>query len=375
MEGGCNEMKIEIMIYTYIAICVSMILYNIIYVFILKHRERALISDSKKMGAIVSEQIEVLKNGGEISEKHKKYLFRELDKTSGITAFDKALEGVFAKEPKFCEKYLVDTFSVFETLTHRYISKDTIKIAYFPYILHKYNILKHHEGERLTSALFDLLRSVNVYCRENTLKALYSMQRPDIVRRALKVIDTNLSFHHPKLISDGLMFYKGDKEELKKTLLTYFKDYSVQMRVNILNYFRFSGIKCDDKMLEILKNEKENREIRFSAIRYFEKFPSGDAQPVILNLAENLENRTWEYQAIATSALKSYPGDTTFRILVKNLSSSNWHVRQNSAISCEKLGYTYQDLINIFDGNDRYAREIIRYRLDRRNAEKEAVKA
>ena len=92
------------------------------------------------------------------------------------------------------------------------------------------------------------------------------------------------------------------------------------------------------------------------------------------DLAENLENRSWEYQAIATSALKSYPGDTTFRILVKNLSSSNWHVRQNSAISCEKLGYTYQDLINVFDGNDRYAREIIRYRLDRRNAE-EAVKA
>ena len=50
MEGGCNEMKIEIMIYTYIAICVSMILYNIIYVFILKHRERALIFDSKKNG-------------------------------------------------------------------------------------------------------------------------------------------------------------------------------------------------------------------------------------------------------------------------------------------------------------------------------------
>lgn len=367
-------MKIEIMIYAYIAICVSMILYNIIYVFILKHRASALVSDSEKLEKILNEQIDILKKGGEISEKHKKFLCRELDKTSGITAFDKALEGVFAKEPALTEKYLVDTFSVFETLTHRYISKDTLKIAYFPYILHKYNILKHHEGERLTSALFDLLRSVNVYCRENTLKALYSMQRPDIVRRALKVIDTNLSFHHPKLITDGLMFYKGDKEEFKKTLLTYFKDYSVGMRVNILNYFRFSGIKCDDEMLEILKNEKENREIRFSAIRYFEKFPSGDAEPVILNLAENLENRTWEYQAIATSALKSYPGDTTFRILVKNLSSSNWHVRQNSAISCEKLGYTYQDLINVFDGNDRYAREIIRYRLDRRNAE-EAVKA
>ncbi len=368
-------MKIEIMIYTYIAICVSMILYNIIYVFILKHRERALVSDSEKLKKVLTEQIDILKNGEEISEKHKIFLCRELDKTSGITAFDKALEGVFATEPEFAEKYLVDTFSVFETLTHRYISKDTLKIAYFPYILYKYSILKHHEGERLTSALFDLLRSVNVYCRENTLKALYSMQSPDVVGRALKVIDTNLSFHHPKLISDGLMFYKGDKEELKKTLFAYFKEYSVPMRVNILNYFRFAGIKCDGEMLEILKNEKGNNEIRFSAIRYFEKFPSDAAKPVILNLAENLENRPWEYQAIATSALKSYPGDTTFRILVKNLSSSNWFVRQNSAISCEKLGYTYQDLINVFDGNDRYAREIMRYRLDRRNAEKEAVKA
>lgn len=367
-------MKIEIMIYIYIAICISMILYNIVYIFILKHRYRALISNSEKLKNVLNEQIDILKNGGEISEKHKKFLCRELDKTSGVTAFDKALEEVFEKEPEYTEKYLVETFSAFEILTHRYINKDTLKIAYFPYILHKYNILKHHDGERLTSVLFDLLRSVNVYCRENTLKALYSMQKPDIVRKSLKVIDTNLSFHHPKLITDGLMYYKGNKEELKTELFTYYNDYSVQMRVNILNYFRFSNIKCSNEMLEILKNENENCEIRFSAIRYFEKFPHADAEPIILNLAENTENRTWEYQAIATSALKSYPGDSTFRILVKNLSSSNWHVRQNSAISCEKLGYTYQDLINVFDGNDRYAREIMRYRLDRRNAE-EAVKS
>ena len=368
-------MKVEIMIYAYIAICVSMILYNIIYVFILKHRERSLISGSEKFENIVFEQINILKNGGEISEKHKKYLCRVLDRTAGITAFDKALENVFRKEPEFTEKYLLDTFSVFEYLTHRYISKDTLKIAYFPYILHKYKILKHHESERLTSALFDLLRSLNVYCRENTLKALYSMQKPDIVLKALKIIDTNLTFHHSKLICDGLMFYNGDKNVLKDKFFECFNDYSVQMRVNILNYFRFANLRCDNEMLSILKDEKEHREIRFSAIRYFEKFPIQEAMPVILNLAENLEGRIWEYQTIATSALKSYPGDATFRILVKNLSNSNWHVRQNSAVSCEKLGYTYQDLINVFDGPDRYAREIMRYRLDRRNAESEAVKA
>ncbi len=363
------------MIYVYIAICVSMIAYNIAYIFVLRYRQRALVSNSQKFEKSICEQVEIIKNGGVVSEKHKKYLCKKLDKSAGITAFDKALEGIFEKEPDMTEKYLIDTFSVFEYLTHRYISKDTLKIAYFPYILNKYNILKHYESERVLCALLEVLRSVNVYCRENTLKALYSMQRPDVVVSALKIIDTNLSFHHPKLICDGLMLYKGDKDILKDKLFENFKEFSVQMKVNILNYFRFGNVRCDDKMLLILKNENENREIRFSAIRYFEKFPKDEAKDVIYDLAENEAGRTWEYQAIATSALKSYPGDMTFRILVKNLSNSNWHVRQNSAISCEKLGYTYHDLINVFDGNDRYAREIMRYRLDRRNAESEAVKA
>ena len=361
------------MIYVYIAICVSMILYNIVYVFILNHREKALASNSQKLEKIICGQIDIIKNGGQVLQNHIKYLCKKLNRTAGITAFDKALESVFRKEPEMAQKYLAETFSVFEYLTHRYICKDTLKIAYFPYILHKYNILNHYESERVLDALLELLRSLNVYCRENTLKALYSMQRADVVRRALKVIDTNLSFHHPKLISDGLMFYKGDRDELKKTLFTYFNDYSVQMRVNILNYFRFAGIRCDGEMLELLKNEKENNEIRFCAIRYFEKFPNDDAKPVIYEIAENEAGRTWEYQAIGSSALKSYPDDVTFRILVKNLSNSNWYIRQNSAISLEKLGYNYHDLINVFDGPDRYAREIMRYRLDRRNA-KEAVK-
>ena len=362
-------MKIEIMIYVYIAICISMIAFNIVYVFVLRHREKALCDNSQKLKKIICDQIEVIKNGKEISEKHIKYLCKKLDRTAGITAFDRALESVFEKEPDMAQKYLVETFDVFEYLTHRYISKDTIKIAYFPYILHKYNILKHYDSEKVLDALLDLLRSVNVYCRENTLKALYSMQRPDVVVASLKIIDKNLSFHHSKLICDGLLNYNGDKESLKEMLFESFNAYSTGMQLNILNYFRFGNIRCDKEMLELLSNEKANSELRFAATRYFEKFPIKEAESIIQALAENLEGRTWEYQAIASSALKSYLGDVTFRILVENLSSSNWHIRQNSAISLEKLGYTYHDLINVFDGNDRYAREIMRYRLDKRNAE------
>ena len=352
-----------------------MICYNIVYVFILKHREKALGTNSAKLEKVIFDELDRIKSGDEVLESHKKFLKKSLGRIAGITAFDKALENIFKIQPKLCEEYLMQTYCVFECLAHKYISKDTIKIAYFPYILQKYNILKHDEEGKLTDVLLELLRSVNVYCRENTLKAIYSIKNPEIVVSALKVIDKNLSFHHPKLICDGLLSYKGDKENLKEMLFESFNAYSTGMQLNILNYFRFGNIRCDKEMLELLTSEKANNELRFSAIRYFEKFPIAEAEGIIQTIAENMEGRTWEYQAISSSALKSYPGDVTFKILATNLSSSNWHIRQNSAISLEKLGYTYHDLISVFDANDRYAREIMRYRLDRRNTEKEAVKS
>ena len=109
-------MKIELMIYVYIAICISMIAFNIVYVFVLRHREKALDTNSQKLKKIICEQIEVIKNGKEISEKHIKYLCKKLDRTAGITAFDRALESDFEKEPDMAQKYLVETFYVFGVL-------------------------------------------------------------------------------------------------------------------------------------------------------------------------------------------------------------------------------------------------------------------
>ena len=80
------KVKIEIMIYAYIAICVSMIAYNIVYVFILKHREKALSSNSAKLEKVILEQLERIKSGDEVSDSHKKFLKKSLQRIAGITA-------------------------------------------------------------------------------------------------------------------------------------------------------------------------------------------------------------------------------------------------------------------------------------------------
>lgn len=66
-------------------------------------------------------------------------------------------------------------------------------------------------------------------------------------------------------------------------------------------------------------------------------------------------------------ALALYPGEQTVKTLKKNLGNRNWYIRYNSSASLEKLGMTYLDLIDIIEGNDRYASEILRYRFDIRN--------
>lgn len=366
-------MKVEQLIYIYIAICVSLILFNCVYVFIIRRSAHRLSKKTYDYDIKITEQMLRLDEGLDVSDKHKKYLCRKLKRTANLTAFDKSMENIYEKNPEKAKQYLFELYSVFMYLTIEYQGKNLIKAAYFPYIVSKYEILKYKEINFIAEFMFSLLRSDNVYCRENALKALYSTGRCDYAVDALKIIDENPSFHHPKLICDGLLNFNGDKNLLGKRLLEALDTYSVAMQVNILNFARFAEIRCDEIMYDILTDEGKNQELRFSAIRYFEKFPQDNVRSFLQDIAENKEGRIWEYQAIASSALKAYPDERTADILKKNLANSNWYVRLNSAMSCEKLGYSYTDLIQVFDGNDRFAREMLRYRLERREAEKEVA--
>ncbi len=364
-------MKIETMMYIYIAICMSLIIFNCVYIFVMRRVASKIDKSTDLYDREINAQLERIKSGINVSERHKKLLYKKLKKTSELTAFDKSLEKIYNEKNEEAVSYICEIYSVFMYLATEYQKKDEIKAAYLPYIIGKYKILSRKDVAFIADFMVELLTSKNVYCRENAIKAIYSMGNSEYVIRVLRIIDNKKIFHHPKLITEGLFEYSGDKSELAEKIWNVFGEFSVKMQVNILNFFRFAGLKNDEKMYKILVDEKQDCELRYAAIRYFEKFPSDKALPIIYKFARNKEGYFWEYQAIATSALKSYPSEETEKILEENLSNSNWYVRYNSAECCEKLGYTYTDLINVFDGNDRYAREMLRYRFDHKNMVKE----
>lgn len=368
-------MKVENMLYIYIAICISMIFFNIVYYFVLRLNDHQLKKKALRFEWMLQSELARIDSGLRASVEHKQYLLRKLKRISFLTAFDRSLESAFAAHPDCAEKYLISVLPVFVHLATHYRTKDDIRRAYFPYILRKYHIPQYDESGAISQALFELLYSKNVYCRENALSAIYSSGNARDVMRALKIIDQNASFHHPKLICDGLLDFSGSKEELAACMWEQFENYTTGMQLNFLNYIRFAGIRTDLQMLSLMNDEQRHPELRFACIRYFELFPNPDALEYIYAFADTQSQEEWEYQSIATSALKSYPGARTVEILMKNLSSPKWHIRRNAAISCKALGLTYDDLTAVFEGNDRYAREMLRYHFDRREAEKEGKNA
>lgn len=205
--------------------------------------------------------------------------------------------------------------------------------------------------------------------RENAMQALYTAGDPAVLVRALRIIDASSLYYHSKLLSDGLLNYTGDTWELADALWEAFDAFQPWMQVTLLNYFRFSSGAYCEKIHALLNDGARDDEVRFSCLRYLGHYPYPPAYADLLRYATPSENARWEYAAIASSVLASYPGAETAAVLERNLYHPNWYIRFNASKSLEQLGFGYRDLIDVIEGHDRYASEILRYRFDVRELE------
>jgi HEAT repeat protein len=138
------------------------------------------------------------------------------------------------------------------------------------------------------------------------------------------------------------------------------------MQVNLLNYLRFADGGWCAELLKVLEDESTNDEVRFCCIRYFGKYHYDPAYGLLADFAEHADSRRIEYAVVSLMALRNYPCERTVQILSRHIHHPNWYIRYNATESMEMLGIEYQDLVDIFDGQDRYAREMLQYQFDQR---------
>lgn len=362
-------MQVETLIYAYLAICTAMIAFNCACILVFRRRNTALQKRSSRLEEAVLAQMERIRAGQPVELRHMEFLEKKLRRTVHLMAFDETLDRLRAAEPEAAELYLWEIGPVFTHLAMENKYHGSIKMTYFAYVISKYRVVRGKPVHVILDLMMKLLQEPSLYCRENALQVIYSTGDCGWVLRALAEVDGSGRFHHAKLLTDGLLSFGGDPAQLADALWRDFEKYSTHMQVVILDYFRFSGRQMQEELLQLLADPRRDDELRFSCIRYFGKFPYEPAYPLLLAFVKDDEEERWEYAAIAAMALAAYPGARSTEVLKRALSSSNWYVRFNAAKSLEAFHLTYWELSDVLDSNDRYAREILQYRLDMKNAQ------
>ena len=135
-------MSVEILIYTYLAICAGMIVFNIVTVVLSRRKRLRSFSASIRLELRIADEIDRLAAGGEGSPAHLRYIERKLRRADNMAAFDAAMERLCLRRPAAqVRAYLTALDGVFIAMAERYCRRSEIEAAYFPYIVKKYRLL------------------------------------------------------------------------------------------------------------------------------------------------------------------------------------------------------------------------------------------
>ncbi|MEE1048867.1 MAG: hypothetical protein U0M60_15800, partial [Clostridia bacterium] len=84
-------MKVEILIYAYLAVCAAMIIFNIVCIFVFRKKDKNI----EKRSIDFTDSIEEQLSKDTIDEAHRKFLRKKLKKINHMMAFDETLEKLY----------------------------------------------------------------------------------------------------------------------------------------------------------------------------------------------------------------------------------------------------------------------------------------
>ena len=369
MSGG------EMLLYGYGAVCVCMLIFNVIYIFVQKGQGQRLDKRAQKYVRVVCAQLENVRDGGQVDPKFIRRLRKKLTHVNDLIAYERALNDPdIAGDGESLDAFKRQTRDMVRELAVVYKDREDIEAAYFAYFISRHKVVKYVDTDAVQEIMLEYVRKNSLYCRVNAMAALYSFGTPEIIARAVALMSRMGSVYNEKILTDGLLTYRGDHEKLIQELWARFDSLSDQFRLPVLNYIRFNTGDFCEPMYAIMTDPARDKELRLSAIRYFGRYVYEPARPVLLDFLADKDPGSWEYAAISATCIAPYEGGDVSAALMEAMHSSNWYVRYNASVSLHSRGLDYSDLIEVVGGRDRYAREMMMYRLDSKRLEQEKAK-
>lgn len=298
---------------------------------------------------------------------------RELQIHGRLTAFHAAMDEIGEDSPQIVGKCMPLLAEIVRGLLIWYGERSERKQAYYTYLVTHFQVMRYAPSERLTAFLLRQIgEAKSLYNLENALRAVYSAGDVALVLKALELLDgAEGVFIHEKLLVDGLLTFEP-RDELIAALWPRMALYGAQMRELLLDYIRFASGAWREEMLALLRSTEE-LEVRIACLRYFGKYPDERVRPLLYQIGRECDDARWELYAVCMTVLSAYPEGETVEILKRGLRSRNWYVRYNAALSLRELKVDAALVRDVLEGDDRYAKEMLQYRLGLCEEEREAV--
>ncbi len=351
-------MGVKFIMYFYAISCLSLLVFNILYILFAKKRRKNGSAKSKEWTGILTKQIAYVQKYRAISGEHAVLMQKKLKNVNELVAYSDAMRPLLGKEGT--RAYLDACHDVFRQLAETYAGNPPMERAFFAYLISKYHPRRNQEKDLIAEQLVKFLQDSTVFCRENVLQAMSAMGSSKCIVSALTIFHENGWYHHPNLLSDGLSSFVGDRAMLAKLLWKTCRDWEDYLQVSIVRFTANVTNELQEPFLEALMNDETSEEIKYALIRYFIKRPYAKAAPYLRKLVA--EEDHGGPAIVACAALAEYPGEETMEVLWKAMKSPNWSVRKNAASSLVKLGSTAEDFNNLHrEDGDRNTAEMLAY--------------
>lgn len=355
-------MQDVIRIYTILGFFIYIILCSVLYMLVKdileKRNEKKIKTLNETFGVEVRRQIEGIKLNNKLSKIDIDYTKSKISRTNYFIVFNEIITQLNKNEEnKECtKKYVLYFEKEILSIVRKYGKKDDTKRTFIVNILGEYRLNTYEINE----FLFSCLNTKSIYLRVETLKSFSKTGNIKNFLSALEFISNEKKYVNSKILIDILDIFNGDFETLDKALLLKFDTFNEYIQKDIIEHLRNRKVEfVKDKIIDILKDESLDKEVRISAIKYFSKINYNHAKVEIKKL---LNHKEWEYRAISASTLGKYKEEEVIEALLGSITDYNWYVRYNSAISL--LSFNEANIINkVIEKNDKYSIDILLYAM------------
>ena len=288
-----------------------------------------------------------------------------------MKVFHEAIKEQVVLDEKNTFMYLKECKPLFEYILIEFNNRENTKKAYLAFLISEFKLCDERNYDFIVFAMISYTLNKSIYVRQNALHALYTSNNSEAILTAMLRMQELHIKHNNKLISDGLLLFHGDRVKLASLLWNEFDRFDMNIKIAIINFIKVSTLDYCEKFYALLINKYTHKEIKLAIIRYFGKMIYAPAGNYLVEIMKQV-SLEWEYRAIAATTLANYKGKEVIDVLKEALKSDNWYIRFNASESLVALDVGYMDLVDIYNGTDRYAREILEYKMETTRLKKKA---